>query len=495
MKALIMGGGMSGLATAVNLLEQGIEVEIIEADEIFGGRANSWLDEDGDMIDNALHVFLPYYVNLVAFFRKMGIEGNLLWRKPEYHYPQDNGEDCVMRFPNLPTPLHSASAFLGMIKNYKAVSRMKMILSSLAMAGLMGISKDGLDKMDEVSWAEWTGKRGPKGAFKHFDPAVHGLTFTEPHSMSAKVMASWINKLMAGPEYSFLAFANGGLGEIWVESCLNYIKSKGGTFETKKAVTAINIANGKISDVVVNGKEKRTADLYISAMSPYALRKLIPKECFKYSYFQDICYFENAPSLSIQVWLDKSITDCDVLMMHNDCIFSCTADLANILPHIFKGGSMMEMVLTPADHLVHMPDETIFERTMEDLKRLFPEARTAKVKKYKVVRERQGVYRAYPGMEKHRPYQRSPFDNFYLTGDWTSTPVSSGGMEAAIWTANHCAEVIMQDKFKKSISLNIDFNPPKGLLPLVKPSMYAGGAAIVWVFLRLVAALATKLVR
>jgi monoamine oxidase len=50
---------MSGLATAVNFLEHDIEVEIIEADKIFGGRATSWLDEAGDMIDNALHVFFP----------------------------------------------------------------------------------------------------------------------------------------------------------------------------------------------------------------------------------------------------------------------------------------------------------------------------------------------------------------------------------------------------------------------------------------------------
>ena len=54
MKALVMGGGMSGLATAINLLDLGLEVEIIEADDMFGGRASSWLDEDGDMIDNCL---------------------------------------------------------------------------------------------------------------------------------------------------------------------------------------------------------------------------------------------------------------------------------------------------------------------------------------------------------------------------------------------------------------------------------------------------------
>jgi uncharacterized protein with NAD-binding domain and iron-sulfur cluster len=87
-----------------------------------------------------------------------------------------------------------------------------------------------------------------------------------------------------------------------------------------------------------------------------------------------------------------------------------------------------------------------------------------------VVRERQGVYRPLPGMEKHRPYQRSPYANFYLTGDWTKTHVSSGGMEAAIWTANHCAELILQDKLKKTVPLNIEFNPPAGLVPLMKAS-------------------------
>ncbi|MBU4489028.1 MAG: NAD(P)-binding protein, partial [Actinobacteria bacterium] len=47
MKAIVMGGGMGGLATAINLLDLGLEVSLVEADEIFGGRASSWLDEDG----------------------------------------------------------------------------------------------------------------------------------------------------------------------------------------------------------------------------------------------------------------------------------------------------------------------------------------------------------------------------------------------------------------------------------------------------------------
>jgi uncharacterized protein with NAD-binding domain and iron-sulfur cluster len=132
------------------------------------------------------------------------------------------------------------------------------------------------------------------------------------------------------------------------------------------------------------------------------------------------------------------------------------------------------MVIAPADAVRFLPDEVIYEKAIEDIKRLFPAARNARVKKYRVVRERQGVYRPLPGMEKHRPYQRTPYPNLYLTGDYTKTHVSSGGMEAAIWTANHCSELIIMDKLNKSLEFNVEFAPPKGLTPLLRPSMYAG---------------------
>ncbi|MFW6114096.1 MAG: FAD-dependent oxidoreductase, partial [Actinomycetota bacterium] len=227
--------------------------------------------------------------------------------------------------------------------------------------------------------------------------------------------------------------------------------------------------------VTVGGEEK-TADLYVSAISPYALRRVLPREAFKYAYFRDLHYFRYAPSLSLQVWFDRKLTDVDVTFFSNNCIFNTYADLSNVLPDIFKGGSMFEMVLSPADNIEGLPDEVIFDIAIEQIRSLFPVAMEAEVRKWKVVRERQGVYRALPGMEKHRPYQRTPLDNLYLTGDYTKTHVSSGGMEAAIWNANHCAELIALDKMGKSVSLNVEWKPKKGFTPLIKPASYAGAA-------------------
>ena len=153
MKALIAGGGMSGLATAVNLLDLGIDVELVEADEIFGGRASSWKDEDGDMIDNALHVFFPYYVNLLNFLKKMGIEDNILWKQTEFYYMQEGGREAVLKFSNLPAPLHALTAFLGLLKSYKAIPRWKLFWPPWALPSFIPIR----------SWRSWMRLRSGSG--------------------------------------------------------------------------------------------------------------------------------------------------------------------------------------------------------------------------------------------------------------------------------------------------------------------------------------------
>jgi len=475
MKALVMGGGMAGLATAINLLDLGLEVELVEADEIFGGRASSWLDEDGDMIDNALHVFFPYYANLLNFFNKMGIEKNILWKQPEFYYMQEGGNEAVLRFAKLPAPFHAAAAFGNLLKSYTAVPKWKLLFTAVAMGGAVMYSSSKLEKFDDMTFGQWLVRRAPKDAFLPLEPGINGLTFTPSWMISAKVMLNWFRKVAADPDSARVGFANGGLGEIWVDTCLDYIHSKGGVTELKKAVTAINLDGSKVKSVTAGGEE-RTADLYVSAISPYALRRVLPKEAFYYDYFKDLFHFQYAPSLSLQVWFDRKLTDVDVTFFSNNCIFNTYADLSNVLPDIFKGGSMFEMVLSPADNIEGLPDEVIYDIAIKQIRALFPAAQDAEVRKYKVVRERQGVYRALPGMEKRRPYQRSPLDNLYLTGDYTKTHVSSGGMEAAIWNSNHVAEIIALDKLGKTVSLNVEWKPKKGFNPILKPATQVGAA-------------------
>ncbi len=460
MKALVMGGGMSGLAAAINLLDLGYEVSLIEQDSIFGGRASSWLDEDGDMIDNALHVFMPYYVNLLRFFEKMGIAENILWKDSQFYYAQKDGELASLKFADLPAPLHAAYAMGHLLKDFRGIPLWKLATAALPMGLGIGSNLHRIEELDAVSMETFMARYHAEETMKPLmEPAINGLTFTPSYQISAKVMLNWFLKMFVSAKNSRIGFANGGLGEIWVDNCLDYIRKKGGEVALGKAVSAINVADREIESVTVNDTEKYEADLYVSAMSPYSLRRLLPDECYALEYFRDLWWFQYAPSLSIQIWFDRKLTDIDCTFFSNDCVFNTYADLSNVLPHIFEGGSMLEMVISPADPVQGLPDRVVYDLCIEQIKEIFPIAREAEVRKWKVVRERQGVYRAYPGMEKHRPFQRSPYSNFYLTGDYTETHVSSGGMEAAIWTANKTAELIAMDKLGRKVSLNEEYKP------------------------------------
>jgi 15-cis-phytoene desaturase len=477
MKAIVMGGGMSGLATAINLLDLGIDVSLVEADEIFGGRASSWLDEDGDLIDNALHVFFPYYVNLLNFFKKMGVYENIAWKNTEFYYQQLDGRQAVLKFIDLPAPLHAVYAFAHLLKDYKGVPKWKVIAAMFPMGSGLFLNMEKLKKLDEISVTTWIYRYAPIEGMKPIvEPGLHGLTFTPLYALSAKVMLNWGMKVMGSAENARVGFANGGLGEIWVDTCLDYIRNRGGEFSLGKAVTAVNVEDGRIKNIVVNGSETMEADLYVSTLMPFALRRVLPDEAYNLEYFRDLWYFQHAPSLSLQVWFDRKLTDVDVTFFSNDCVFNTYADLSNVLPHIHKGGSMFEMVLTPADHLTGLPDQVIFDMAIEQIKDRFPLARQAQVKKWVIVRQRNGIYRPSPGMEAHRPFQRSPYANFYVGGSFAKTSVSSDGMEAAIWNANKVAELIAADKLGKTISLNVDYRPSEPLMKLMKPQVLGGAA-------------------
>jgi len=50
-KIAIVGSGLAGLTAAVNLVDEGLEVEIYESRSFWGGKVGSWEDKDGSHIE------------------------------------------------------------------------------------------------------------------------------------------------------------------------------------------------------------------------------------------------------------------------------------------------------------------------------------------------------------------------------------------------------------------------------------------------------------
>lgn len=96
MKALVIGGGITGLVSAKTLIDAGYQVSVLEAAPVFGGMiASSTLG--GVVIDTGAEAFSPSpaMVNLAA---ELGLEvaapvgsSTILWRDPEGAWPLANG--------------------------------------------------------------------------------------------------------------------------------------------------------------------------------------------------------------------------------------------------------------------------------------------------------------------------------------------------------------------------------------------------------------------
>ncbi len=111
-RVVIVGGGLAGLATAVGLAGNDLDITLIESRPRLGGRASSFPDPaTGELVDNCQHVSMSCCTNLADFCRRVGTadlfrsDGRLLFLSPEGSY-------STLEAGPLPAPFHLAGSFL-----------------------------------------------------------------------------------------------------------------------------------------------------------------------------------------------------------------------------------------------------------------------------------------------------------------------------------------------------------------------------------------------
>ena len=81
---------------------------------------------------------------------------------------------------------------------------------------------------------------------------------------------------------------------------------------------------------------------------------------------------------------------------------------------------------------------------LAELAEIWPAARAANVVRSWVVTEHGATFAVRPGVEAHRPPQRTPVDGLFLAGDWTDTGWPAT-MEGAVRSGYLAAQGILAD--------------------------------------------------
>jgi len=104
-RAVVIGGGIAGVAAATLLCERGVRVCLLERDPLLGGRAGGFEKQlatgEAVQMERGFHAFFRQYYNLRALLRR--VDPSLSMLAPLSDYPILGPQGMVQRFADLPT--------------------------------------------------------------------------------------------------------------------------------------------------------------------------------------------------------------------------------------------------------------------------------------------------------------------------------------------------------------------------------------------------------
>jgi squalene-associated FAD-dependent desaturase len=394
MDVIIAGGGLSGLAAAVALAQHGFEVELFEAKPFTGGRATSYqVPNTEEEIDNCQHILLRCCVNLLDFYRRMGVQDAIEFHR-EFHFIEPGGRLSPWRRGLLPAPAH----FTGAFASARWLTWSDKFALARAMLAVMRERKTRRD-LDEISMLDWLRAHGqPERVIERFwRQVLVSAINVELDDMAAAhgFQVIWLGFLAAPDSYE-MGVPRIPLGQLYSRPVPN------ATLHTKSPITNLDPAQARVE---VNG-EWREARALISALPSDKLQPLAPDLPIPFEAF------EPSSIIGIHLWFDRPVTD----LPHGTLLERRIQWFFN------KGeGKYLMLVISAAGEILRQTPKELAGMALQELAEFLPAVNGAQLVKHHVVKEPKATYRARPGLEGLRPVSITQHPKFFLAGDWTKT--------------------------------------------------------------------------
>lgn len=478
MRIAIVGAGLAGMVTAVDLVDAGHDVEIFEARPFVGGKVSSWLDKDGNHIEMGLHVFFGCYYNLFALMAKVGAFDELLLKQHTHTFVNEGGTLGALDFRFITgAPFNGLKAFFttsqlslrDKAQNALALGTSPVVRGLVDFDGAMKTIRE----LDRISFADWFRSHGgSNGSIKRmWNPIAYALGFIDCENMSARCMLTIFQLFAARTEASVLRMLSGSPHERLHKPIVDYLESRGVQIHTRRRTLEILFDDREQTRVTglrvatEAGEEEIKADAYVCACDVPGVQKLLPAAWRRWPEFDNIFKLDAVPVATVQLRFDGWVTELqdpearkqlsqaaglDNLLYTADADFSCFADLALTSPKDYykEGeGSLMQLVLTPGDPFIKQSNEEIAHHVLKQVQDLFPSARELNMTWYSVVKLAQSLYREAPGMDPYRPDQKTPIPNFFLAGSYTKQDYIDS-MEGATLSGHQAARAILENVSK-----------------------------------------------
>ncbi|WP_018568730.1 hydroxysqualene dehydroxylase HpnE [Streptomyces sp. PsTaAH-124] len=415
--AVVVGGGLAGLTSALALADAGVRVTLLESRPRLGGLAFSF--RRGDLtVDNGQHVYLRCCTAYRWFLDR--IEGAALaplqnrLDVPVLDAARPEGRRLGrLRRDALPVPLHLGRS-LATYPHLSLAERARVGRAALALKAL-DPTDPALDAQDFGSWLAAHGQ-SPRAVEALWD-LVGVATLNAVASDASLGLAAMVFKtgLLSDPGAADIGWARVPLGELHDRLARRALDSAGVRTEVRTRVTSVSPhENGRWS-VQVPG-ETLDADTVVLAVPQREAYELLPPGALDAP--ERLLDIGTAPILNVHVVYDRKVLGrpfVAALGTPVQWVFDRT-DASGL-----KQGQYLALSQSVAQDEIDAPVAELRERYLPELRRLLPRSRGAEVKDFFVTRERTATFAPTPGVGRLRPGARTKAPGLYLAGAWTAT--------------------------------------------------------------------------
>lgn len=257
----VLGAGPMGLMAAMELLRRGHEVDIYERDDRIGGMSASF-NFDGFDIERYYHFICKTDYPLFDLLGELGLSDKLRWTdtKMGFFY---NG-----RLYKWGTPF-ALLAFDGL----GLISKIRYGLHAMFAKGIKDWRP--YDKIRATTWLrKWVGERAYNVLWKRlFDLKL----FEHSDDISAAWIGTRIKRVALSRRslvQETMGYLEGGSTTL-LKEMERFILERGGRIHLKSGIDKVNVADGRVSSILVNGEE-RACNAVISTAPIQYVPKLVP---------------------------------------------------------------------------------------------------------------------------------------------------------------------------------------------------------------------------
>jgi squalene-associated FAD-dependent desaturase len=453
----IAGGGLAGLAAACALADAGFRVTLFEKRPFLGGRASSYEHPGtGEVVDNCQHVLFRLCTNLIEFYKRIGVAGQIRWFD-EMTFIEPGGRMSVMKSSPLPAPLHTAPSFL----QFSFLTAADKLAVARALVPLtLTVQRD-----NGRSFQQWLNLHGQtKNAVARFwRPILISALSEELDRVSISAAAQVVRMSMLSPEARQMGVPTVPLTDLY-NAAGEYVRARGGVLHFRRAVEGFATDAAEVR--VRTGDQDEAFDYLVAALPFDALERVLPDAPESVPLREKIAHFENSPITGIHLWFDRQISDLDHAVLLDRTI-QWMFHKSRLQPmrstEGASNGSYIELVVSSSKTLIDKSRAEIVELALSEVREFFPGARASNLVKSTVIKEVNATYSPRPGIDAYRPTATTAWPRVLLAGDWTATGWPAT-MEGAVRSGYLAAEAVARAAGRKDVRFVSPDLPASGFM-------------------------------